>query len=80
MSASSTRWSGGNRPKPQGGILLTKDTSPWQYGCDKTPAEAGHGYTLKTLYLLGVPTNEFFLAIANPNVRLHLDKFALVAV
>ena len=57
-----------------------KDTSHWQRGCDKTPAEAGHGYTLKFPSLSNVALDKFLFAIANPYVRSHFDKSALLAV
>ena len=69
-----------NIPTPQGGIFLTKDTSPWQHGCGKTLAEASHGYILKFPILSDVPFDKFFLPIAEPHIRCHFGWLVLIAV
>ena len=57
-----------------------KDTSYWQHGCDRAPAAAGHGHTLKFPILPDVSFDKFFLAIAKPHIRLHLGLLGLLAV
>lgn len=66
--------------RPQGGIPQQKDTSPWQHGCDKTPAEADHGHELKFPILSNVTLDKFFLPIAVPNIRRHFGWLGLLAV
>ena len=66
--------------RPQGGIPQSKDTSHWQHGCDKTPAEADHGHELKFPILSNVTFDKFFPSIAEPHIRCHFGLLGLFAV
>lgn len=66
--------------KPQGDTLLSKGTSYWQRGCDRTPAKAGQDYGLKYPILSYVTFDKFFLSIADSYIRIHFGLLGLFAV